>query len=483
MNKEITIHESNMVLFNQRVAELNQKFQKKGLPEIKTRIIKEPEILRIEANGGVREESDEIYKVELSSDFDQTNLKGIEVNFEGVVSLVDLNENDKIFSFKNEKISSFLPECSCDECKKKIKRGKYIVFSKAGKEIESREDLIVLGTKCATNYFPFSIEGYIGNLESVFETIINDFDEECGLLSFRANSENIGLLYGATLAMTNGLQIYKKEGETREEVKTWIEDPVKYGQHFRDRYPIPENAPGFSEMEKWLNEAFNVENPANDFLLNARATFFKTNNQGVRELRERISNKFIGIAIYGFISAKKNHDRIVQNEAKKRLIEKTLNNEYFGQVGDKFKGHPLKVRLEKINCFENDFGYTYLWNMKDEAGHLIVWFSSNGPSYMIQQIRESLISEMRNLPTGFEDYRNSLYEKKCVSKDENFIKLWNENHRLLKIEESIDAGVPVEFEIIGGSIKDHKDYTDKNGITYKQTVVTRCKVDNWKMIA
>ena len=473
MNKEIKIHESNMVLFNQRVAELNQKFQKKGLPEIKTRIIKEPN----------HETKDEIYEVELSSDFNQTNLKGIEVNFEGVVSLVDLNENDKVFSFRNEKISSFLPECSCDECKKKIKRGKYIVFSKAGKEVESREDLIVLGTKCATNYFPFSVENYIGNLESIFQAIIGDFDEEYGRFSFRANSENLDLLYDATLAMTNGLQIYKKEGETREDVKLWIQDPVDRGHHFRDRYPIPENTPSFSEMKEWLNEAFNVENPANDFLSNARATFFRTNDQGVRELRQAIPNKFLGIAIYGFISAKKNHDKIIQNEAKKRLIEKTLNNEYFGQIGDKFKGHPLKVRLEKVNCFENDFGYTYLWNMKDESGHSIVWFSSNGPHSMIREIRESLISEMRSLPTGFEDYRNSLSEKRCISKDENFIKLWNENHRLYEIEESIDAGVPVELEIIGGSIKDHKDYTDKNGITYKQTIVTRCKIDSWKMIA
>lgn len=471
-NKEIKIHESNMILFSQRVAELNQKFQKKGLPEIKTRIIKEPSI----------ENGDEIYEVELSSDFDQTNLKGIEVNFEGVVSLVDLNENDKIFSFKNEKISSFLPECSCDECKKKIKRGKYIVFSKAGKEIESREDLIVLGTKCATNYFPFSVENYIGNLESIFEAIIGDFDEECGHFSFRANSENLGLLYDATLAMTNGLQIYKKEGETREEVKEWINDPVdKYGHHFRDHYPIPENAPDFSEMKEWLNEAFNVENPANDFLSNARATFFRTNNQGVRELRNAIPNKYVGIAIYGFISAKKNHDKIIQNEAKKRLIEKTLNNEYFGQVGDKFKGHPLKVRLEKINCFENDFGYTYLWNMKDEAGHSIVWFSSNGPRSMIR--RESLVSELRSY--CLEKYNSRLIDDviKNHPEDEKLQNDWSENLRLLKIEESIDAGVPVEFEIIGGSIKDHKDYTDKNGITYKQTVVTRCKIDSWKMIA
>lgn len=468
-NKEIKIHESNMILFNQRIAELNQKFQKKGLPEIKTRIIKEPSI----------ENGDEIYEVELSSDFDQTNLKGIEVNFEGVVSLVDLNEKCKIFSFRNEKISSFLPECSCDECKKKIKRGKYIVFSKAGKEIESREDLIVLGTKCATNYFPFSVENYIGNLESTFEAIIGDFDEEYGHLSFRANSENLDLLYDATLAMTNGLQIYKKEGETREEVKMWIDDP-----NFRDRFPIPENAPDFSEMKEWLNEAFNVENPANDFLSNARATFFRTNtygtNQGKRELRQAIPNKFIGIAIYGFISAKKNHDKIIQNEAKKRLIEKTLNNEYFGQVGDKFKGHPLKVRLEKINCFENDFGYTYLWNMKDEAGHSIIWFSSNGPRSMIR--RESLVSELRSY--CLEKYNSILIDDviKNHPEDEKLQNDWSENLRLLKIEEFINAGVPVELEIIGGSIKDHKDYIDKNGITYKQTVVTRCKIDNWKMI-
>ena len=126
-NKIIKVHESNITLFNERVSELKKKFQKKGLPEIKTNILKVPNI----------KDKNEVYEIELSSDFNQTNLKGIEVNFEGVVSLINLNENDKIFTFKNENISKLLPECSCDECKKRIKRGKYIVFSKAGEEIES----------------------------------------------------------------------------------------------------------------------------------------------------------------------------------------------------------------------------------------------------------------------------------------------------------------------------------------------------------
>ena len=120
--------------------------------------------------------------------------------------------------------------------------------------------------------------------------------------------------------------------------------------------------------------------------------------------------------------------------------------------------------------------------MKDEAGHSIVWFSSHGPSSMIRGIRESLISELRTY--CMDNFKLCINEMKAEHPDDKFFsEKYSENLRLLKIEESIDAGVPVEFEIVGGSIKDHKDYTDKNGITYKQTVVTRCKIDSWKMIA
>ena len=271
-NKVIKIHESNLSLFTERFSELKMKFQKKGLPEINAKILKAPSA----------ENKDEVYEIELSSDFDQTNLKGIEVNFEGVVSLIDLNENDKIFTFKNEKISKFLPECSCDECKKKIKRGKYIVFSKAGKEVESRDDLIVLGTKCSTNYFPFSVESYVSGLENAFEILIGDFDEDFGHLSFHSNSTDIEELYRGTLAMTNGLKVYQKEGVTRSDVDTWLRDPYDKvtRKTFRASHPVPANCPEFSEMAEWLNEAFNIENPANDFLMNARATFFRTNNYG-----------------------------------------------------------------------------------------------------------------------------------------------------------------------------------------------------------
>ena len=119
--------------------------------------------------------------------------------------------------------------------------------------------------------------------------------------------------------------------------------------------------------------------------------------------------------------------------------------------------------------------------MKDEAGYSIIWFSSNGPRSMIR--RESLVSELRSY--CLEKCNSRLIDDviKNHPEDEKLQNDWSENLRLLKIEEFIDAGVPVELEIIGGSIKDHKDYIDKNGITYKQTVVTRCKIDNWKMIA
>ena len=121
--------------------------------------------------------------------------------------------------------------------------------------------------------------------------------------------------------------------------------------------------------------------------------------------------------------------------------------------------------------------------MKDEAGHSIVWFSSNGAFSMVNRERESLVNEIRSYCVEKYNSHNISEAVKNHSEDEKLQNDWSENLRLQEIEKMIDAGVPVEFEIIGGSIKDHKDYTDKNGITYKQTVVTRCKIDNWKMIA
>ena len=207
------------------------------------------------------------------------------------------------------------------------------------------------------------------------------------------------------------------------------------------------------------------------FELNMKNSILDTNG----EVKSYISERILGTALYAIFNAVKETRRL---EAKKKLAELNNLDEYYGAVGDKFKGKPVHLHLIKYSSFETQFGWTFIWNMKDNDGRTFVWFSSSSPAGMVMRIREGLISEMRSLPTGFEDYRNSITEWKCVSTDENFIKLWNENHRLYEIEKQITDGVPVEFDLVGGSIKEHKEYTDRDGITVKQTVVTRCKL-NW----
>lgn len=116
-NIVINIHEDNLAIFNEKLADLNAKFSKKGLPLINCSMEKT-----------VMEHVDEwtkektpytLYVATLSSDFNQTNLSGVDVEFEGVVSLVEGNENDKIYTFKNINYSSLLANCSCDKCHKK----------------------------------------------------------------------------------------------------------------------------------------------------------------------------------------------------------------------------------------------------------------------------------------------------------------------------------------------------------------------------
>ena len=225
------------------------------------------------------------------------------------------------------------------------------------------------------------------------------------------------------------------------------------------------------EIKTLLKEYYSGidEDTCSMFDLNMKNSILDTKG----EVKAYISEKILGTALYAVFNAVKETRRL---EAKKKLVELNNCDEYYGAVGDKFKGKPVHLHLARISSFETDFGWTYIWNMKDDDGRTFVWFSSNGPEGMIRKIREGIVNEMRE--NFHDDWKANLHKEECDSTDENFIKLWNENKRLCGIEESIGNGVPVELNLVGGSIKEHKEYTDRDGITVKQTVVTRCKI-NW----
>ena len=413
----VRVHYSNLELFRNRISEINEKFSKKNLPLVSWEIL-------------IDDVEKHIYTIIAKSEFEQNNLSGVDVKFEGVVSLIDCNENDKIYTFDNPLITRLVSaDCRCDKCQKKISRAKYIVFSKTD-NVQTRDDLIVLGTTCLKEYFPFDVESYFYGLELAFDELASLYDEERGSCSFRATTTDFDDLFYATIACTNNLLVYEKEGRrTRSLVDRWIanEKVSRYSSAtYRDEYPIPSNAYTLAEIKEWISESFNKDNDEirNDFEMNARTTFYKTLDDGTRELRDRIPNKFLGIAIYGFISAKKNHDRLVEKKIaeEKRAIE-NAKVEYYGAVGDKFE---LTLTFDKSFCFEGDYGFTYIHLFHDDEGHQFKWSSSRGT-----------------------------YQCWCKT---------NGKDGFLEYE------VGKKY-ILRGTIKAHKEYRN-----VKQTVITRCKV-------
>ena len=422
-NKIIRIHKDNLSIFNEKLADLNKKFAKKGLPLINCSM-EQKEMFHVD-EWSKEKTPYTLYVATLSSDFNNTNLSGVDVEFEGVVSLVEGNENDKIFTFKNINYSSLLANCSCDKCHKKIGRNKYLVFSKVGKEVETRDDLVVLGTSCAKDYFPFSVESYFGYLESAFEKL-GSYDEFNG--SFGGCSSHyhtLSAIYDATLACTSNLKFYEKEGVTKGNVLGWLNNlKIDKCTYYRDAYPIPSNPIPFEDVISWIKDMYDTDEFVSDFHTNARSVFFKTLDDGTREMRNEINEKYMGIAVYAFFSAKQNHDKMVAKKVvEEERAKANAEVEYYGAVGDKFE---LTLTFDKSFGFEGAYGFTYIHLFHDDENHVFAWSSSNGTYQCWCKT---------NGKDGFLEYEVG---KKYILK---------------------------------GTIKAHKEYRN-----VKQTIITRCKV-------
>ncbi len=424
-NIVIRIHEDNLPIFNEKLADLNKKFEKKNLPLINCSMEK-TEMYHVDE--WTKEKTPyTLYVATLSSDFNQTNLSGVDVEFCGVVNLVERNENDKIFTFKNINYSSLLANCSCDKCHKKIGRNKYLVFSKVGKEVETRDDLVVLGTSCAKDYFPFSVESYFGFLESAFEEL-GSYDEFSG--SFGGCSSHyhtLSAIYCATLACSDNLKCYEKEGVTKGNVLGWLNNLKmdKY-TYYRDVYLMPSNPIPFEDVISWVKDMLDksTEELRSDFEINARSVFFKTLDDGTREMRHEIHEKYMGIAVYAMFASKQNHDKTVAKKiAEEERAKANAEVTYFGNVGDKFEH---EMTFEKMFGFETMYGYQYILLFRDEENHVFKWSSSRGTYQCWCKT---------NGRDGFLEYEIG---KKYILK---------------------------------GTIKAHEEYRN-----VKQTVITRCKV-------
>ena len=178
-------------------------------------------------------------------------------------------------------------------------------------------------------------------------------------------------------AVSENYMIYKKEGVTKSDVFGWMNnDKINKFDRYRDVFPMPTSPVSFEDIISWVDEMYNKDDLFGDFNYNARSVFFKTLDNGTREMRHEIHEKYMGIAVYAFFSAKQNHDRMVAKKIaeEKRVIE-NAKVEYYGAVGDKFE---LTLTYDKTFAFQGDWGTTFIHLYHDDDGHKFKWSSSCG---------------------------------------------------------------------------------------------------------
>lgn len=422
----INVHEDNLSIFNEKLADLNAKFGKKNLPLINCSMEK-TEMYSVDEYTHEKYPYT-MYVATLSSNFNQTNLSGVDCTFEGVVSLIEKDEKSKVYTFKNINYSSLLADCSCDKCHKKIGRNKYLVFAKT-EEVKSREDLVVLGTSCAKDYFPFDVERYFGFLESAFEEL-GSYDEFNGSMGgCSSHYHTLSAIYTAMCACSQNFKVYEKEGVTKSNVFSWMNNSkMNKFDYYRDVFPLPSDPIPYEDIISWIKDMFDKDDLIGDFNYNARSVFFKTLDDGTRELRHEIHDKYVGIAVYGMFSAKQNHDKeLAKKIAEEKRMAENAEITYFGNVGDKFE---KELTFERMFSYETHFSYygevQFILIFCDDEGHKFKWTTTS---------------------SAYRAYST-------ISGKEGFI----------------------EYEIgkkytLKGSIKAHEEYKG-----CKQTVITRCKV-------
>lgn len=426
-NKVIRVVGQNHQTFISKLDDMNRRLARKNLPLINAKLLEEYDCktkeqvpVPYEPFAVQIDVTYHYYVYELSSEFDQKNIAGVDVQFEGVIDLIDKNENAKVFKLADSNLFKYLSNCECDECHKVIGRNKYIVFSKLGKPVESREDLVVLGTSCAKNYFPFDVVNYIGNVENFYEELFEDCDSSYGYRGRPDSHINLKRLFYYVGSVTDDFKVYEKDGVT----KTHVELLIKGKKDEGTVYVEPKT--NWEDMEQWLISAYgNWDNLCGEFEINVHSTMFEpqTESNPDIKLRDEIDLKYLGIACYAFVGAKKAHDKELERLAREKMYKDSIKDEWFGNVGDKFE---KELMFERIIGFEGYYGYTYFVFFRDEEGRVYKWSTGKGT-----------------------------------------YQCW---HKTSGRDAYLEYEVGKKY-LIKGSVKEHDEY---KGV--KQTVITRCKV-------
>lgn len=415
---EVTVAIENLDTFNAKFAEINRKFEKKGFPVL---VATEHEFdsSNEEYSDYIKNNSDVMKFFTISSSWDGMNLADESCDFQGTVNFVDMtDDSSRIVTCENEEVAKILrsEKMVCDCCKKNMTRGKYLAFLKSGKEV-NRENVIILGRNCAKNYFPFNVDLYLSGLEFVYNDLIEEYDFDTSFRRHRETHVNTAWLAFCVGKVTKDYTIYNKADpescarSTREDVTDYLNDvSYDYGRKkFRDDY-ADIAVSDFEEVREWLITTY--QNPIyNEFNMNIHSVLFDAENN----LRSEINKKYLGIAVYAFVGARRNVDKIKARELEHK---DEMKSEWIGTKGDKFE---MELVFVKSIWFESQFGYSAFHFFKDENGNTFKWSSA----------KDLMVKEGS--------------AERCLAQGEK-----------IKLK---------------GSIKDHSEY---NGV--KQTVITRCKI-------
>ena len=214
--------------------------------------------------------------------------------------------------------------------------------------------------------------------------------------------------------VTDDFKVYTKDGGTKGDVELLIKGK-------RDKnFVYVEPKTKWEDMEQWLKAAYS--NPTDEFSANVHGVMFDPYSEEPK-LKDDIDLKYLGIACYAFVGAKKAYDKELERLAKEKMYKDSIKDEWFGNVGDKFE---KELMFEKIIGFEGYYGYTYFVFFRDEEGRVYKWSTGKGT-----------------------------------------YQCW---HKTNGRDAYLEYEVGKKY-LIKGSVKEHSEY---KGV--KQTVITRCKI-------
>jgi len=258
-------------------------------------------------------------------------------------------------------------ESFCDHCKtKRIRHQTFVLLNEAG---DSKQ----VGRNCLRDFLGHTDpERYCSLAEMLMEAqelAMGSEDEEffgAGVRHVdRFEAEEI-LALTACSVRTVGWRSNKTAREfgtisTSGEVSNWI-----YAKpHERSKWKFPlipsdEDKATAKEVVEWLSKLQDRPN-LNDYLYNLSLL-----GQGAR-----FTTKNFGLAC----SAIPTYLREMEQEINRRKrFEDDKNSQYVSEVGKRDK---LTLILVYTRDWEGEFGVTHFYKFKDEAGNVVVWFSSS----------------------------------------------------------------------------------------------------------